>query len=43
MLRNLHQLHLLLLSLDHECFLDVFGGAKFQRHGDDLSRWKDLD
>lgn len=42
-LRNLHQLHLLLLSLDHEGFLDVFSGAEVQRHRDDLSGWKRWD
>lgn len=35
-LRNLHQLHLLLLSLDHERLLDVLRGAAVQRHRDDL-------
>lgn len=43
MFRNLHQLHLLLLSLDHEGFLDVFSGTEVQRHRDDLSGWKRWD
>lgn len=39
-LRNLHQLHLLLLSLDHERLLDVLRGAAVQRHRDDLNKDK---
>ncbi len=34
---NLHQLHLLLLSLDHERLLDVLCGAAVQRHRDHLN------
>lgn len=30
--RNLHHLHLLLLSLDHERLLDVLCGTAVQRH-----------
>lgn len=43
MLRNLHQLHLLLLSLDHEGLLDVLGGAEGQRHRDHLDHGGELD
>lgn len=35
--RNLHQLDLLLLSLDHERLLDVLGGAAVQRNRHHLS------
>lgn len=35
-LGNLHQLHLLFLSLDHECLFDVLRGAAVQRHWNDL-------
>lgn len=42
-LRNLHQLHLLLLSLDHEGLLDVFGGAEVQRHWNHLNHGGELD
>lgn len=36
MFRDLHQLHLLLLSLDHERILDVVCGAAVQRHWHNL-------